>query len=152
MGQKIDIKIGEILMGDGLLSKAQLEEALVLQRERGGLLGQILVEKKFVDEDTLIGILGKQFKIPYIPLKNYSINPDMSGMLSADFCHRNTVVAFDCDSKRVYAAVADPMNEAVLDEIQKMTGRIPQVFLARVAEILNAIFFIYHEGKTDRPS
>ena len=39
-------KIGEILIEDGLLSKAQLEEALAFQKEKGGVIGQILIEKK----------------------------------------------------------------------------------------------------------
>ena len=139
-------KIGEILIEDGLLSKAQLEEALAFQKANGGLIGKILIDKKYVDEDSLIGALGKQFKVPYIPLKNYSINSDMAGMLTAEFCHENTVVAFDCDSKKVYVAVADPVNDAVIEKIKTLTGRIPQVFLARISEILNAVYFIYHEA------
>ncbi|MEI7751545.1 MAG: hypothetical protein WCJ71_05565 [Candidatus Omnitrophota bacterium] len=146
MDQKTKRKIGEILIEDGLLSKAQLEEALAYQEEKGGLIGQILIEKKFVEEESLIGALGKQFKVPYIPLKNYAINPDMSGMLSADFCHENMAVAFDCDHKKVYVAVADPVNTAVVEKIRTLTGRIPQLFLARSSEILNAIYFIYHEA------
>lgn len=145
MSPKIKRKIGEILVEDGLLSKAHLEEALVHQREKGGLLGKILIEKKFVDEESLISALGKQFKIPYIPLKNYSINPDMAEMLKADFCHENLVVAFDCDHKKVYVAVADPMNDTAIEKIRSLTGRIPQVFLSKISEILNAIYFIYHE-------
>lgn len=139
-------KIGEILVEDGLLSKAQLEEALAFQKENGGLIGKILIDKKYVDEDSLIGALGKQFRVPYIPLKNYSINPDMAGMLTAEFCHENTAVAFDCDSKKVYVALADPLNDAAVEKIRTLTGRIPQVFLARISEILNAIYFIYHEA------
>jgi type IV pilus assembly protein PilB len=146
MNPKIKRKIGEILIEDGLLSKAQLEEALAFQKEKGGLIGKILVEKKFVAEESLIGALGKQFKVPYIPLKNYAINPDMVNMLNADFCHKNVVVAFDCDPKKVYIAVADPLSDAVLENIRELTGRIPQVFLARISEILNAIYFIYHEA------
>jgi len=150
MGSEMDPKrkrkIGEILIEDGLLSKAQLEEALVLQKEKGELIGKILIEKKFVDEESLIGALGKQFKVPYIPLKNYAINPDMVGMLSADFCHENMMVAFDCDSKKVYVAVSDPMSDAAVEKIRMLTGRTPQVFLARISEILNAIYFIYHEA------
>ena len=145
MNPKVKRTIGEILFEDGLLSKAQLEEGLAYQKERGGLIGKILIEKKFVDEESLIGALGKQFKIPYIPLKNYAINPDMAGMLNADFCHENMMVAFDCDSKKVYVAVEDPMNEAAIAKIRTMTGRIPQIFLARISEILNVIYFIYHE-------
>lgn len=146
MSPKIKRKIGEILIEDGLLSKAQLEEALAYQKEKGGLIGKILVEKKFIDEESLLSSLGKQFKVPYIPLKNYAINPEMAAMLKADFCHENMLVAFDCEPKKVYVAVADPMNDAAIEKIRTLTGRIPQVFLAKIAEILNAIYFIYHEA------
>jgi len=146
MNLKIKRRIGEILIEDGLLSKTQLEEALAHQKEKGGLIGTILIEKKFVNEESLVSALGKQFKIPYIPLKNYSINPDMADMLTADFCHENLTVAFDCDHKKVYIAMADPMNEAAIERIKTLTGRIPQVFLSRISEILNAIYFIYHEA------
>jgi len=146
MTQKINRRIGEILIEDGLLSKAQLEDALAHQKEKGGLIGQILIAKKFVDEESLIGALGRQFKIPYVPLKNYSINPDMASMLSADFCHENILVAFDCDHKKVYVAVADPVNDTTVEKIRELTGRIPQIFLSRTSEILNAIYFIYHEA------
>ena len=145
MDQKMKKKIAEILVEDGLLSKAHLEEALAYQKEKGGLIGSILVEKKFVDEESLISALGKQSKVPYIPLKNYAINPDMAGMLSDDFCHENTVVAFDCDHKKIYVALADPINDEIVEKIRKQTGRIPQIFLARISDILNAIYFIYHE-------
>lgn len=145
MDPKLRRRIGEILIEDGLLSKTQLAEALAHQKEKGGLIGKILLEKNFVDEEILIGALGKQFKIPYIPLKNYSINPDMGDLLKADFCHENMLVAFDCDNKKVYVAVADPMNDSAIETIRTLTGRIPQVFLSRISEILNAIYFIYHE-------
>jgi hypothetical protein len=146
MNPKIRRKIGEILIEEGLLSEAHLKEALVLQKEKGGLIGKILVEMNFVDEDSLIGALGKQFKMPYLPLKNYGINPDMAAVLTADFCHQNMVVAFDCDAKKVYVAVADPLGDAVIEKVRTLTGRIPQVFLTKISEILNAIFFIYHEA------
>ena len=144
MSSKVRRKIGEILIEDGLLSKAQLEEALAYQHDNGGLIGRILVDRKLVDEESLISALGRQSKVPYIPLKNYSINPDMADLLKADFCHENTIVAFDCDHKKVYIATADPLSDGMIEKIQTMTGRIPQVFLSRISEILNAIYFIYH--------
>ena len=69
----------------------------------------------------------------------------MADLLNADFCHENMLVAFDCDHKKVYVAVADPMNDAALESVRTQTGRMPQIFLARISEILNAIYFIYHE-------
>jgi type IV pilus assembly protein PilB len=145
MGPKTKRRIGEILIEDGLLTKAQLEEALAHQKEKGGLIGKILIEKKFMDEEALIGALGKQFKIPYLALKSYSINPDMAEILKSDFCHENMMVAFDCDSKKIYVAIADPMHDAAIEKVKTLTGRIPQVFLSKISEILKAIYFIYHE-------
>lgn len=145
MSLKVRRKIGEILIEDGLLTQAQLEEALTHQKEKGGLVGTILVEKNFVTEESLTSALGKQFKIPYIPLKHYAVNPDMVELLKADFCHQHMAVAFDCDHKKIYVAAANPLNETVVETIRKSTGRVPQIFLSRISEILNAIYFIYHE-------
>lgn len=138
-------KIGEILIEDGLLTHEQLQQTLAIQKEKGGLVGRILVDMKFVSEEDLISALGKQYKIPYMPLKNYAINPDMANILKSDFCHENFLVAFDCDAKRIYIAIADPGNLPVIENIKTMTGRNPQVFLSRVSEILNALYFLYHE-------
>lgn len=145
MALKVRRKIGEILIEDGLLTAEQLAEALVLQKERGGLLGQVLISKRFVDEDSLVSALGKQFRIPYISLKHHAINPDMAELLKADFCHKHLLVPFDCDSKKVYLAVGDPLNEDAVEEVRQLTGRIPQVFISRISEILNAIYFLHHE-------
>lgn len=146
MDSKLRRKIGEILIEDGLLTSAQLEEALAWQKEKGGLIGNILVEKDLVSEESLIAALGKQFKIPYLPLKSYSINPDMAELLKADFCHQNHLVAFDFDAKKIYVAVADPMNFEAVEKIEALTGHTPQVFISKISEILNAIYFIYHEA------
>ena len=146
MNLKVKRKIGEILIEDGLLTPEQLTEALALQKEKGGLLGQILIAKRFVDEDYLISALGKQFKIPYISLRRYSINPDMAELLKSDFCHKHVLVPFDCDSKRVYLAVGDPLNDEAVAEVKTLTGHAPQVFLSKISEILNAIYFLYHEA------
>lgn len=70
----------------------------------------------------------------------------MAELLSADFCHEHLLVAFDCDHKKVYVSVADPTDGEAIEKVKALTGRIPQVFLSRVSEILNAIYFIYHEA------
>lgn len=148
MAQKTGRMLGEILVEDGLLTSDQLKEALAVQEEKGGLIGQVLIGKKFIDEDILIGALGKQFKIPYLPLKNYSINPDMAHVLKADFCHENVLVAFDLDSKKIYLAISDPLNKEAIDQAAAMTERAPQIFISKISEILNSIYFLYHEAPT----
>lgn len=145
MAGKITKKIGEILIEDGLLTPAQLEEALAEQKKQGGLLGQVLINKKFVDEDHLTSALSKQFHIPYLPLRDYSINPDMASVLKAEFCHENLLVGFDGNAKRICIAVSDPLNVNAVEQVKAMTQKTPHVFISKISEIRNALYFLYHE-------
>jgi hypothetical protein len=147
MAEKVTKKLGEILVEDGLIRSPQLTEALAHQREHGSLLGQILVEKGFIDEDSLVSTLGKQFRIPYIPLARYALNPDMASLLEADFCGKHHVVAFDGDARSVFLAIANPLADEAVSKVRELTGREPKVFISRISEILNAIFYLYHEKK-----
>lgn len=147
MNGKTGKKLGQILLEDGLLGSAQLDEALAYQAEHGGLIGQILVDRQFVTEDHLVSALGKQFRVPYIPLKNYLVNPDVVELLRAGFCLENLVVPFDADAQRISIAIADPSDEETIEKVRVMTQRRPQVFIARISEIRGVIFSLYHEKK-----
>jgi len=148
MTGKINKKLGEILIEDGLLKPAQLAEALEHQNLHGGLIGQILIEKRYLDEDNLVSTLGKQFHIPYIPLGHYALNPEMAVFLKPEFCNEHLLVAFDGDAKKIFLAVADPLDSEAIEKVREMTQRVPKVYISRISEILNAIFYLYHEKKS----
>lgn len=146
MSTKISKKLGEILIEDGLLQPPQLAEALAVQKERGGLIGQILVELDFIQEDSLVSALGKQFRIPYLPLKHYAVNPDMGELLKSEFCHKHLLAPFDSDAQKVFIAVSAPPDDELLEEVKALTQRKPKVFLSRISEIRDALYFLFHEG------
>ncbi len=56
--------IGQILLAQGVLSKAQLDKALELQQSTGGRLGRILVKMGVVTEGQLARALAQQWKTP----------------------------------------------------------------------------------------
>lgn len=53
-------RLGEILLKARRITSSQLEAALKLQRENGGLLGEILVGQGWLDRDTLDAALALQ--------------------------------------------------------------------------------------------
>src|SRR5258708_26487564 len=53
-------KLGEILIADGLLTAADLEEALSEQRRSGKLLGRVLLDMRLVSQADLLTALAKQ--------------------------------------------------------------------------------------------
>jgi len=56
-------RLGELLLEDDIVSEEQLAKALEQQHANGGFLGQVLVEKKIISQDTLISYLAKQCQI-----------------------------------------------------------------------------------------
>lgn len=53
-------RLGELLVANGIISRGQLDEALSLQEQSGGLLGMILVNKNFITPDKLSDVLKMQ--------------------------------------------------------------------------------------------
>ena len=137
-------KLGEILIENGVLGREALEEALNQQKKDGGLIGQILIRLGYISEEDLVAAIGKQLKIPYLPLGNYSVNMEVAQKFPEDFCRRNQVLAFDQNQKYVFLALTDPLNETVIDEIQKKTGLKPQVFVSSLSEISNMLNVVFN--------
>jgi len=54
-------RLGDIFVERGLINGAQLEEALSVQRESGGKLGEVLVELGFVTRVELAGVIVEQW-------------------------------------------------------------------------------------------
>ena len=58
------LRLGELLVKEGLITSSQLEKAVGVQRKEGGRLGEIIVKLAMVKEDQMVAILGKQLNIP----------------------------------------------------------------------------------------
>ena len=133
-----------MLIEDGILSAENLEEALHHQKKEGGLIGQILIRLGYLSEEELIAAVGKQLRIPYIPLSNYSINMEAAQSLTMDYCKKNFVLVFDIDDKRLWVALSDPLNDALIEELGKKFKLKLQIFISTPTEVLNMIDLIFN--------
>jgi general secretion pathway protein E len=119
--------LGEILVRDFAVSPDAVERGLAKQREdSGGLLGQILVLLRVIDEDQLAGALGLQAEMPSLRElpKAEDIPVDVFEALPINFAkqHRLLPIARDPDTGRVVVAVCDPFALDVLDDVAVLLG------------------------------
>ena len=56
------VSLGQMLLNDGILTDAQLAEALARQRKTRERLGAVLIEMNLLDEEVLLKYLGAQFR------------------------------------------------------------------------------------------
>ena len=76
MAARKKIRLGDMLVENGVISAAQLDEALNAQKSSGLKLGNILIEHGYVAEDALLELLSTQLGIPFVDLSHYQFEPE----------------------------------------------------------------------------
>src|SRR4051812_44113364 len=102
------LKIGELLITNGLLTQPQLEQALSNQRTYGGKLGTNLIEMGFITDLMLAQFLSKQLKITAATPKDFeSIPRDVLDLISKDLAEKHKLIPLRVD-KKIVVAISDP--------------------------------------------
>ena len=64
-------RLTEILINNKLITQDQLNQALEVQKKKGGRLSDIIVDLEFVKENDLISALSEGLGFPLIDLKRF---------------------------------------------------------------------------------
>jgi type IV pilus assembly protein PilB len=118
----ISKRLGEMLVTSGLITAAQLNEVLEMQRSTGSKLGHLLVHKKYIDERHLLEFLSKQFGIEFVDLRNFEADPDVLKIIPENIARRYGLIAVQKVENKLKVAMEDPLNIVVLDDLKMMTG------------------------------
>lgn len=143
-------RLGEILLKHTSLSIEQLDEGLRIQARDGGLLGEILVKKNFVSAHEILRALCIQLGIVYIDdLKSSEIDPKLVIDIPINYAKSKEVILIGREehlgTECLIAATSDPFNEAVIDDLQSLTGKAIRMVVASPIKIQEAINRIYEK-------
>ena len=114
---KPHVRIGDLLIAAGRITKAQLDEAVQLQQRTGERLGSALVRAGYVTEAELSLALSGQLGVAAATAKDLEIDPEIVKLLPDDFVKRFEVVPVRLDQKILTVACATPNNLGLLDEV-----------------------------------
>ncbi len=131
--------LGEILFKAGLVDKNALVNAIRVAKADGKRLGQVLVDQKLIDEDTLTKALAKQFGLKYVNLDKTPIPPDAFKLVPEDLIRRHTILPFGRDNGRLKLIINDPMDLDAMDSIRFRTNSELELYLAAPSKIRSYI-------------
>jgi general secretion pathway protein E len=143
--------LGEILVQLGATTPEKVEEALVLQKEKGGRLGEILVSLKAVDEEQVARALGAQLDLAVLrEIRNDQVDLELVRKVPINFAKQARVLPLARQGEVVPVAVCDPLDTAALDHVRALVGLPIEPRLFTAAALLDAINAAYdrasHEG------
>ncbi len=135
----MELRLGELLLRDRLITNTQLEEALESQAGRGIKLGSALFELGYVEENALGRALSAKLGVPFVGRSELSSIP---GEVIRDFSRsmavKYNVMPFKLERKRLGLAMSDPNDFRALEDIAFMTGRVVQPYIAPDVHISDA--------------
>ena len=129
----------------GIISQAQLEKGLLLQKEKGGLIGEILVELGIVKEEDIAQALTAQYGFPYLPLNNYEINPEVVNIVPGRVARQYMLIPVDKIGNNLTLAMSNPLNVQAIEDVELICGCNVQTFVSTSSDVKKAITKYYKD-------
>lgn len=133
-------KLGDILLQKKEITQEQLTEALKEQAAGSGKkLGEILIEKGFLDEISVMCALSEQLGLDIVNFDNYHINIDATKLISERLAKRTNSIPINLINDKIVVAMSEPLNIFDIEDIEMESGKKAEVVLATKGEISNVI-------------
>ncbi len=138
------IRLGDLLVENGVISEDQLMAALADQKKTGQKLGRTLIHKQLVTEQQLMELLSTQLNLPYIDLKKYNYEPETVRLIPETLARRYRVIALKQNpDNSLLVGMADPTDIFAFDELAKVLKRDIKQAVVRESDLLAAIDSTY---------
>ena len=86
------MRIGDVLLSEGVITPEKLDMALELQKEKKKRLGEILVTEGFVTDDIMADALSHQLHLDRANLQDTRIPDDLISMFDVDILKKYTAI------------------------------------------------------------
>ncbi|MCC6783476.1 MAG: Flp pilus assembly complex ATPase component TadA [Planctomycetes bacterium] len=140
--------LGQVLKDLGFLHEGQVQEALMLQREKGGRIGEILIELGHLQKAELARGLAQQAGLPFVDLATRTLDPKALEKLDVGTARAFGVVPIAIENGALSVALSDPLNVSVLEDLRFTTGLEVRGVVADEGAVRAAIDKHYRDDAT----
>jgi type IV pilus assembly protein PilB len=140
--------LGNLLVGEGLITRERLAQAVAEQHRTGETLTAVLLKLALVDENSLIDILARHYGIPAVALSQLDLEPQVLALVPVSLATKYEVLPLTREHTTLTLAMADPTNVYAVDDVAFITNlHVAPVIASRTA-IRQAIDRNYHRNRT----
>jgi MSHA biogenesis protein MshE len=137
------IRLGDLLVENGIISDHQLKEALSTQKQTGNKLGRTLIELDFITEDSLLDFLSRQLSIPLVDLRHFKFNRELIQKLPETAARRFRCIPLSEKDDGYLVGMADPTDIYAFDEVARLLGRPVHSAVVRETDLLRTFDTVY---------
>ncbi|HZB86367.1 MAG TPA: hypothetical protein VE289_07380 [Gaiellaceae bacterium] len=143
--ERPDAPLGTLIFRAGLLPAETIESALQESSRTGKRLGEILLERKLLQEAELSRLLAGQKGLPFVSLRERGVDVAAAKLFSEDQARLYRALPFQMESGSPVVAISDPTNEVVMRNIREaLDGTDVQFAVATKSELTELMVEIYN--------
>ncbi|MGC8926310.1 MAG: type II secretion system ATPase GspE [Myxococcota bacterium] len=140
--------LGEIIVREFSLEPSKIEEALLVQRQKGGRIGEILIGMRAINERQLAKALSIQSGVPLADtIKAEKVDIELIKDLPINYLKQHRLIPVELNERYVLILIADPYNLTPIDVVASLFKRPYRLILAPSDEVISVI-----NGVFDRKS
>jgi len=136
------VRIGDLLISQGMITQQQLETALEEQKIRKTKLGETLIALGYVSQQGFADVLSKQLGIESVDLRKEGLQDAAISLVPEDIMKKYELVPFAIDennSNVLKVAMSDPMYLPAIDDVSLITNMEVVPYFAPTAQIATQI-------------
>jgi len=140
-----NLKLGDILVADRMITEAQLQEALALQKIKPNKrIGALLTQLGYTSETEIHATLMKKFGLPMVDPNDFPVTDEVKALIPLEIVELYQVLPLVIIKNRLFLAMTDPLDWGVIQLISEQTKLSIEPVLAMSADLKKAISAHYH--------
>jgi type IV pilus assembly protein PilB len=140
------LKIGEILLKQGLVKADIVARALEEQKKTGQKMTQVLMTLAGLKEPQVLKALETHFQVPGVDLNSFTISPQVVELVNRETCEKHGIIPVQKAGQTLVVAFSDPSNIFVRDDLRFITKMKIHVVVATETSVAAAIEKNYGAG------
>ncbi|MDD5431534.1 MAG: GspE/PulE family protein [Candidatus Omnitrophica bacterium] len=141
------MKIGEILVQKGLITKEQLDSALKESKRSGEIIGKTLIRLSYISQSQLLEALAEQLGLIFYPtLKDTKVPPEVIKAVPVKFVWHYKFMPLKLKNNLLTIAISDPLAVWPMEDLKLHLGFDIERVLVSEKEILDSIRRYYGLG------
>nr|WP_269725432.1 type II/IV secretion system protein [Pseudoalteromonas tunicata] len=133
MRPRLKMRLGDLLVHEGIIEEYQLLQALQAQKASGRKLGSTLIELNMLSEPQLLRFLAQQLNVPFLDISQQRIAPEVAKILPEVYARRYRALVIEDRGDTILLGMSDPADLSGLDQIAPIVEP-KQIELAVVQE------------------
>lgn len=152
MLERLEVKrmrLGEILIQRGIITQAQLDDALAHQKEKGGKIGEHLVKLRYAREKDILLALSEQTGIPFMErITVEDLPPDIINKISINYAKKNQILPIKIEDSTALVALSDPLNLFSIDDVSRILNKSIKPVIVSPGILEDAINKVYDRAQS----